>query len=156
MASAKDLMRLAHQQKRLAAAPNTIEKPVIHHEQPPQQQEVIAETKTSTNRMQPKTSIASLPSSVKKVARPDLDPSTYGVSPWKSNFDVYNKELVEFIRNFSANNQLNGGCAITKSQLIEVILDVIYYDLKLDPIGFESVQELRKYLQDRIREDVGE
>jgi hypothetical protein len=146
MPSAKDLMRLAHQQKKLqdvkintsttAAEPKTDSKPI--------ETTVVAKTKASV-------SADYLSPAAKKIARKDVSPDVYGVSSWKSNFDLHNKELVEFIRNFSSNNKLNGGCSITKSQLIEVILDVMYYDLGLEPIGFQSIEELRSYIQERIK-----
>jgi hypothetical protein len=146
MPNAKDLMRLAHQQKKLqdvkintstTAAESKIESK-------PAETTVVAQTKGNI-------SADHLSPAAKKIARMDVSPEVYGVSAWKSNFDLHNKELVEFIRNFSANNQLNGGCAITKSQLIEVILDVMYYDLGLEPIGFQNIQELRSYIQEKIK-----
>lgn len=88
---------------------------------------------------------------IQQIARPDIALERYGVNPWKSNFNIYNKDIVNFVRNFSAENQLNGGSAITKSQMIEVLLDVVFYDMQLKPEGFQSVQELRKHLQEKLR-----
>ena len=147
MPSAKDLMRLAHQQKKLQDVKINASTIAAEPKSESKQIETTVVAKSKENNI----STNSLSSSAKKIARTDISSEVYGVSAWKSNFDLHNKELVEFVRNFSANNQLNGGCAITKSQLIEVILDVMYYDVGLEPIGFQSVQELRSYIQEKIK-----
>jgi hypothetical protein len=95
---------------------------------------------------------ASLPTGVLQIARDDIPVTSYGVKPVATNFNCYNRELFEWLRTFSSNNQFNGGCAITKSQLIEIALDVIYYDLGIKPIGYESQQALREDIQRRIKE----
>ena len=87
-----------------------------------------------------------IPSKARFVAREDVSPDVYGVNPWKSNFDIYDKNVARFIRNFSQENRMNGGKAITKSQLIETILNVMIYDVQLKPIGFQSTKHLREYL----------
>lgn len=94
---------------------------------------------------------SSLPTGVLQIARDDVSVTSYGVKPVATNFNCYNKELFEWLRTFSSNNQFNGGCAITKSQLIEIVLDVIYYDLGINPIGYESQQALREDIQMRIK-----
>jgi hypothetical protein len=86
-----------------------------------------------------------------KVARLDVPIETYGVNPVTSAINIYNMELHEFLGSFSARNQFRGGAAINKSTLIEVILDVAMYDMGLQPQGFQSAQELREFLQSKIK-----
>ena len=88
---------------------------------------------------------------VAQIAREDLAIEKYGVNSWKSNFNIYNKDIVDFVRNFSSSNQLSGGKAITKSQMLEVMLDVMYYDLDIRPIGFDSPNDFREYLKEKMR-----
>lgn len=89
--------------------------------------------------------------SISQIARPELPVTTYGVKPVATSFNCYNKELFEWLRNFSSNNQFSGGVAITKSQLIEIALDVIMYDLAIKPIGYESQQALREDIQNKLK-----
>jgi hypothetical protein len=148
---AKDLMRKVHQQGKLQQTkPNSVAvqpEPIREIVQQPIQVEKPVQVKNVDSVKH----TSDLPTAVKKIARPDIPIDTYGINSWKSNFDIYNKEVVKFIRNFSANNQLNGGNAITKSQLIEVVLDVMIYDLGLQPLGFESPKALREYIQEQLK-----
>ena len=89
--------------------------------------------------------------SITKFKRSDIDPSLYGIKTVASNFMVSNTEVLDFITSFSRKNQSAGGCSITKSVLIELMIDVIYYDLGLRPNGFMSPHELREYLISRIK-----
>lgn len=91
------------------------------------------------------------PTGVAQIARDDVPVNSYGVKPVATNFNCYNKELFEWLKTFSSNNQFSGGVPITKSQLIEVMLDVMYYDLGINPIGYESQQALREDIQNKVR-----
>lgn len=95
--------------------------------------------------------LSELPTGVAQIARDDVPVTSYGVKPVATNFNCYNKELFEWLKSFSSNNQFNGGVPITKSQFIEVVLDVIYYDLGINPIGYESQQALREDIQNKIK-----
>jgi hypothetical protein len=83
--------------------------------------------------------------------RDDLDPSVYGVQRIMSGFQLHNIEVIDWLSSFSKHNQLNGGCTITKSTLLEVILDVVYYEMNVQPHGFQSPHDLRDYLMTRIK-----
>lgn len=92
-----------------------------------------------------------IPTSLKQIKRKGLSLDAYGLKPYKTNFDLWNYELVDFLTNFSKENQKHGGVPINKSKLMEIILDVIYYDVHLKPEGFQSVEELRDHLQHIIK-----
>ena len=92
-----------------------------------------------------------VPTGVSQIAREDAPLSDYGVKPVATNFNCYNKEVFKWLRDFSSNNQFNGGVPITKSQVIEIALDVLLYDLGINPIGYESQQTLREDIQNKIR-----
>ena len=92
-----------------------------------------------------------MPTGVMQIARNDIPLDSYGVKAVATNFNCYNKELFDWLRTFSSNNQFSGGCAITKSQIIEIALDVLFYDLGINPIGYESQQALREDIQNKIR-----
>jgi len=118
--------------------------------EPPVQQEPVR--RPIPQAVSPKLDNSSYPTGVVQIARPDVDPSVYGRKAVATNFNCYNKEVFEWMRSFSSNNQFNGGVPITKSQLIEVILDVVMYDLDIKPIGYASQQELREDIQYRIQQ----
>jgi hypothetical protein len=143
MSSAKERMKQAYN-KESQKAPTT---------QPIQQ--VIKSAPATPVKEQPKPEVtvpADTPTPVKQIARPDVDISTYGLKPVATNFNCYNRELWKWLTSFSSDNRFNGGSSITKSQLMEISLDVIMYDLGINPIGYESQQELREAIQNRIRE----
>lgn len=94
---------------------------------------------------------ADIPTAVKQIAREDVDITNYGIKPVATNFNVYNKELWKWLTGFSSDNRFNGGVPITKSQLMEICLDVIMYDLDIEPIGYESQQELREAIQRKLK-----
>lgn len=92
-----------------------------------------------------------LPKGIVDVMRDDVPASDYGVKRVQTHFDCANRVVRKWITDFSSDNQFNGGVAITKSQAIEVMLDVMYYDLGINPIGYESAQELREDIINKIR-----
>ncbi len=136
MSNIKEMMAKAHSQKKptepVAAEP-------IHKKDPSKEKEQPVAQRTK-----------SLPTGALQIARSDIPESTYGVKPVATNFNCYNKELFQWLRDFSSSNQFNGGVPITKSQLIEIILDVMYYDLGIEPIGYGSQEELREEIQRKI------
>jgi hypothetical protein len=95
---------------------------------------------------------ANLPTGALQIAREDVDPESYGIKPVATNFNCYNKKLFTWLKSFSSDNQFNGGVPITKSQVIEIMLDVMMYDLDINPIGYESQAELREDIQRKIKE----
>lgn len=96
--------------------------------------------------------VTDIPTAVRQIARPDVDLTIYGAKSVATNFNCYNRDLWTWLTTFSSANQFNGGNPITKSQLIEISLDVVMYDLDINPVGYESQQELREAIQKRIRE----
>lgn len=92
-----------------------------------------------------------IPTAIKQVKRNDVSIDEYGIKPDISNYQLYNYQLSEFLSSFSKMNKKNGGNPITKSQLIETILGFAYYDLKLEPKGFQNTQELLEFLQKKIK-----
>lgn len=93
-----------------------------------------------------------LPTGIAQVARDDVPVSHYGIKPVQVHFSTANRELRKWLTSFSSDNQFNGGVAITKSQFIEVMLDVMMYDLDINPIGYESHSELREDIQQKIKQ----
>ncbi|WP_067923796.1 hypothetical protein [Alicyclobacillus shizuokensis] len=93
-----------------------------------------------------------VPRKARHVYRPGLDPKLYSPNkPVMKQVGIYNREIYKWTSDFSEENQFNGGCAITQSTLIEIILDVVKYDMGLEPIGFPSTQALREYLQSKLK-----
>ena len=89
---------------------------------------------------------------VKKVLRHDVDPDKYGVAPVQRNVRYYNEDVVDWLGKFSRKNVQRGGIALTQSSVIENILQVMIYDLDLQPIGFESGEELRQYILQKLKD----
>lgn len=92
-----------------------------------------------------------IPTSVKQIAREDVPISTYGIAPTQTNFGLYDEDMDDWLTSFSKKNQRRGGCAITKSQLIHIILDVAFYDMDITPLGYESHEALREDIQQRLK-----
>ncbi|MCD7911071.1 hypothetical protein KC480_05965 [Bacillus velezensis] len=88
---------------------------------------------------------------LKQIARDDVPFEHYGLKPVKSNFDCYNKEIFKWLQSFSSENQFNGGVAIHKSQITEMALEVLFYELGINPIGYESQQALREDIQMKLK-----
>ncbi|QHW35780.1 hypothetical protein GZH47_33340 (plasmid) [Paenibacillus rhizovicinus] len=93
-----------------------------------------------------------LPAEAKKVYRDDVDPERYGVKPLQRNVRYYNKDIVKWLGDFSEENQLEGGEAITQSVLIETLLGIAMYDLQLQPDGFKSARDVRQYILSKLKE----
>jgi hypothetical protein len=91
-----------------------------------------------------------VPTPIRQVAREDVPLSNYG-SPVQNNFQLFDEELDDWLKSFSRKNQRRGGAAITKSQFIHICMDVIKYDMEIEPIGYESHQQLREDLQSRLK-----
>ncbi|ACK98765.1 MULTISPECIES: hypothetical protein [Bacillus] len=77
---------------------------------------------------------------------------SYGSKRLQTSFDCANKEVHQWAKSFTTENQFNGGCSITKSDLIEICLDTFFYDLGLEPIGYESYEELREDIWRKMKE----
>lgn len=156
MSSARERMKQAHSNKgattpavppeRLTPSPVVVDtKPEpesLRPEAPPAQPpKVVTQVKQQ----------ADIPTGVRQIARDDVPITSYGKKPVPTNFNVYNKELWKWLTGFSSDNRFNGGVSITKSQLMEICLDVMMYDLGINPIGYESQQQLREDIQNKIK-----
>lgn len=91
------------------------------------------------------------PNSAIKMMRPGIPKEMYGLKPVGIGFNCYSEEIEEWLSKFSKRNQRNGGCALTKSQIVEICLDVIMYDLELTGKGYKSQAELREGIQKLIK-----
>lgn len=155
MNRAKALMKQAHMRSSQPLTPAPVasggvkETPVTPRPEPPAPQPVQQVVAPPAPRVQPKPKAT--PTGVMQIARNDVPLESYGVKAVATNFNCYNKELFDWLRTFSSNNQFSGGVAITKSQIIEIALDVLFYDLGINPIGYESQQALREDIQNKIR-----
>lgn len=86
-----------------------------------------------------------------KFARRDINPASYRNSRKQANFEYANEVVHGWAKEFSnANQDNNNGCAITRSDLIEICMDTIFYDLAIDPIGYKSHDELRADIKNRM------
>jgi hypothetical protein len=148
MSNARDFMKQAHANK--DNTPQTVTSPLVEKKAPAL---VIPKSQPVVKRKQPvaKENITDIPTAVRQIARDDVPITMYGINPVQTPFQTYNRELFEWLRNFSSANQFNGGVAISKSQAIEIMLDVMMYDLGINPIGYESQQALRKDIQNKIK-----
>lgn len=145
MNKAKSLMKQVHNQQQ--ASPNlTQSKEVLHGVKPEP-----TTPRPPAPKPQPAVAPVIKPTAVNQIARDDVPYEFYGIKPVTTNFNCYNKDLFKWLQSFSSDNQFNGGVAITKSQLFEIVLDVIKYDLDINPIGYESQQALREDIQNRIK-----
>jgi hypothetical protein len=94
-----------------------------------------------------------LDTKIRKVKRADLPASYYRENPDTSTYQIYNDELNEFIKTFSRKNSAKrGGAKLHPSTLIEVVLDVAYYDMGLRPDGFRSAEEVREFLRSKLKD----
>lgn len=150
MNKVKAMMKQAHSQSHtLTPAPMvsnikpapTTSRPEVHPQAVPHARPMAPERKKPVN----------VPTGVLQIARDDVLVEDYGVKPVATNFNCYNKEVFKWLRDFSSSNQFSGGVPITKSQVIEIALDVLMYDLDINPIGYESQQALREDIQNKIR-----
>lgn len=154
MNRAKALMKQAHMRASQPLTPAPVvsggvkETPVTPRPEPPAPQPV-QQVVVPAPQVQQKPKAK--PTGVMQIARNDVPLESYGVKAVATNFNCYNKELFDWLRTFSSNNQFSGGVAITKSQIIEIALDVLFYDLGINPIGYESQQALREDIQNKIR-----
>ena len=87
----------------------------------------------------------------KDLMREGIPESNYAEVPTRSTFGVHNYDIDDFLTDFSKKNQRRGGIPITKSHLIELVMDVAIYDMGLTPSGFNSKEEVREYLQKRLK-----
>lgn len=145
----RDRMKSVHQSGTESAPLRTIEEPPAVKEE-----HAEAITETTEPRKKPKKQYVQSKHKVdikdhpgRFVMRPGVDPDVYSIKPPQGSLGIYNREVDDFISSFSKDNQRNGGVAITKSQLIEIVFDVLHYDLAIAPIGYESHEELRQHLQ---------
>ena len=156
----RDKMKQAHSQAQTKYTPPV--KTRVHREEPSQPQPTVQtavqeqESKPAINKPSaPAASTATIkkdiPTKLKQIARDDVPFEHYGLKPVKSNFDCYNKEIFKWLKNFSTENQFNGGVAIHKSQVTEMALEVLFYDLGINPIGYESQQALREDIQKKLK-----
>ncbi|UYX56060.1 hypothetical protein M3Y14_34325 (plasmid) [Bacillus thuringiensis] len=80
---------------------------------------------------------------------------SYGSKRLQTSFDCANKEVHQWAKSFTTENQFNGGCSITKSDLIEICLDTFFYDLGIEPVGYESYAEFREDIWRKMKEFKG-
>jgi hypothetical protein len=92
-----------------------------------------------------------IPTELKQIARPDVPVDHYGVKGVQLHFQPYNKVLRRWLKDFSSENQSNGGCAITKTQVMEMMLDIMMYDLEILPLGYETQQEMREDILEKMK-----
>lgn len=153
MSKARDRMRQAYDQKTEPAAqsqPLTPAPMATKVKEKPKSERPPAPPPQKPARKQQVQHHADTPTAVQMIAREDLPLDTYGIKPVATNFGCYNRDLWKWLKDFSSDNQFNGGVPITKSQLMEICLDVVMYDLAIEPIGYNSHQELREAIQNRI------
>jgi len=93
----------------------------------------------------------SIPVNVRRVMRPDVSVDRYGINPFTSTLNLYNRDLIGWVSNFSRENKMNGGRPLNKSTMIEAILDFAMYDMELEPMGFQDANELREYLRSKLK-----
>ncbi|KAF2421582.1 hypothetical protein [Bacillus subtilis] len=155
---ARDKMKQAHSQAQTKYTPPV--KTRVHKEereglsqpitqtavQEKEQKEVVTRPAATTKSVK-----KDIPTKLKQIARDDVPIDHYGLKPVKSNFDCYNKEIFKWLKNFSTENQFNGGVAIHKSQVTEMALEVLFYELGINPIGYESQQALRDDIQQKLK-----
>ena len=137
---AKDLLRQAHQQGSAVIQPTV--------------QVNKAETKPAVEPIQSQTievESSKLPSKAIQVKHPDASEEAYGIMPIATNFQLYNYDLNDFLSNFSKQNRKNGGNPITKSQLIETVLSFAYYNMKINPKGYKSAQDLIEDMAGKLK-----
>lgn len=80
---------------------------------------------------------------------------SYGSKRLQTSFDCANKEVHQWAKSFTTENQFNGGCSITKSDLIEICLDTFFYDLGIEPVGYETYAEFREDIWRKMKEFKG-
>lgn len=96
---------------------------------------------------------------LQKFKREEFPLDMYYEKPFPVRFQMLNAELHQFLQTFSSQNQRHRGKAILNYNLMEVMMEVIIYDLGLKPYneetgkGFQSIQEIRDYLQRKINPD---
>ncbi|MBU5262001.1 hypothetical protein [Bacillus atrophaeus] len=155
---ARDRMKQAHSQAQTKYTPPV--KTRVHREEPsqPTNQTIVQEKEHKADIVKPSKPAEStapikkdVPTKLKQIARDDVPDEHYGLKPVKSNFDCYNKEIFKWLKNFSTENQFNGGVAIHKSQVTEMALEVLFYELGINPIGYESQQALRDDIQQKLK-----
>lgn len=134
-------------------APKKLETKIQSDLSAPSREEQAATSESDVIEKTAQSGSKDLPATVRKLIRSDVSEDVYGVKPVGNYFNCYNQELYEWLGSFSSKNKFNGGVSIGKSTLIEIILDVAMYDMKLEPMGFQSPRELRAYLQNKIKKD---
>ncbi|GAK41920.1 hypothetical protein TCA2_4412 [Paenibacillus sp. TCA20] len=86
------------------------------------------------------------------VKRPELPDDLYREVPSTSSYQIYNKDIDKFIKNFSSeNSQYRGGAKITPSMLIEAVLDFTFYDMDIRPDGYIDLEELREHMRSKLK-----
>lgn len=135
---------------KIAATPTKVNE----QEENPANEPPAPKKKTSPRSSKDRT-LSDLPTGIAQVARDDVPADHYGIKPVQVHFNTANKILKNWLKDFSSDNQFNGGIAITKSQFIEIMLDVMMYDLDINPIGYESHAELREDIQQKLKDYQG-
>lgn len=95
-------------------------------------------------------------SDYEKIIRDDVPIHRYSIAPLRKNMKLHNTELMRFISDFSRENQLAGGTPIKMSMVIELALELLYYDLNVRPLGFQDLNQLRNYIQQQIQKSAGD
>lgn len=75
------------------------------------------------------------------VQRHDVPTENYTERIRTTSFNIYDKELRKWLKDFSENNQDNGGCPIPQAFILEMVLGILHYDLKMEPNGYRTRDE---------------
>lgn len=88
---------------------------------------------------------------LQRAWRTGLTEADYGKRSKPHQVYIYNKHVNRWLKNFSDENKDEGGEPIIKNALFEAILDVVIYDMGLEPSGFKNVEEIRNYLRSKLK-----
>lgn len=104
------------------------------------------------NTMQNSTTYDELPPNhpAKFVKRDDQPASQYSKKGFPSSYTIYDKKLRKILKNFSDDNQYNEGCPIPQSFIIESMMGILFYDLGIEPIGYQTKEEFLQDIKERL------
>lgn len=86
----------------------------------------------------------------KFVKRDDQPASQYSKKGFPSSYTIYDKKLRKILKNFSDDNQYNDGCPIPQSFIIESMMGILFYDLGIEPIGYQTKEEFLQDIKERL------
>lgn len=133
------------EQERLTDEANeveTIHQPIIKTYQQPTEQSGVSNATTYER----------LPNGHKArhVQREDVPIENYTESIRTTSFNLYDKELRKWLKDFSERNQDNGGCPIPQAFFLEILLGFLHYDLKLEANGYRTRDEFINDLKRKL------